>query len=416
MPTAGRFWGMPSCVCVFGAVSLLAGCGQGAPPARDVKVVAADAHVRQVAAANTDFGFRLLRRLALEKTDANVFFSPFGVTQALTVAMNGADGSTQATISQTLGLQGIAIKDINSANTLLLPSLESADPQVDLSVANSIWVGKGITPSAAFQQICVQSYDAQAAALDFSSPSAADTINSWVDNKTNGKIDKIVSPSDIADSQMVLTNAVYFHGKWGSAFEKPLTRNGLFHLASARVKTLPFMSQDATFNYLDSKTLQAVSLPYGDGRISLYIIAPKDSGGLNAFLSTFHPSDWNDLLQNMRPASMTMIMPRFHVSYEARLNDALASLGMGAAFQPGANFSPMGLRDGLISAARHKAILEVDEEGTIAAASTEIYMTASVKMPPVNVMRVDRPFFCAIRDNATGTLLFAGAIRDPEAM
>ena len=166
-----------------------------APP---LAVVKADPDVRRVVSADTDFGFRLLARLAPDKSHANVFFSPFSVSQALALTWNGAGGATRTGIGATLGLGGLLPASVNAANGLLLPSLSDPDPQVKLSVANALWIRQGRTFNPAFQEACRQFYGADATTLDFGSPGAADTINAWVKGHTRGKIEQIVSPSDLA--------------------------------------------------------------------------------------------------------------------------------------------------------------------------------------------------------------------------
>ncbi|MEO7716191.1 MAG: serpin family protein [Capsulimonas sp.] len=417
---ATRKRGMAALGVGWAAAAFLAGCGHresskitGANAA-DLKAVQADIHVQKIADANTDFGLRLLKDLVKENGSGNVFISPFGISQALSMTMNGAGGATQTAIGQTLGMSGASVAEINAANDLLLPSLQNADPKVELSVANALWARHGVTLNANFQQRCAEFYGGQATSLDFSSPSAADTINRWVKEKTKDKIDSIVSSDNIASSETVLTDAVYFHGKWTNAFDKRATHNGFFQ-TGARSKTLPFMSQQGEFAHAFYRELQAVSLPYGGGRMSFDIILPLEKGGMEKFLNALDAESWRKIVSGMHVSKMAITAPRFKASYAAALSRPLTSLGMSAAFQPGADFSPMGLGGSVISEVRHKAILEVDEEGTIAAAVTEEDLMESVPMP-IDTMRVDHPFFCAVRDDATGTLLFAGVIRDPEAL
>ena len=382
-----------------------------------------DRRVQRIASANVDFGWRLLKPLAGASPNANVFYSPFSVTQALTMTMNGAGGATHAVMADALGLKGVAIGNVNAANQLLLPSLTGADPKVEIDVANAIWVNKNaklresLQLSSAFQKTCLESYGGRAKSLDFSDPEAAKTINGWVSEQTKGKIDRIVAIRDISYSPLVLTNAVYFHGKWMHEFDKSETLDGRFHLSKGREKTLSFMSNDMSVDYRETDQFQAASLPYGDGRFSLDIVLPKRVDGLDAVVKSLDAKSWSNLISQMELREATVLLPRFQVSYTDDLTEPLKSLGMGSAFKPGANFIPMGLEQGYIDKVLHKAILQVDEEGTVAAAATMEAMAAgAASAEPAITFRVDHPFVCAIRDNATGTLLFAGVIRDPSPM
>jgi len=395
------------------ALGLRAMIGTSASPAVDPQSVAADPQVRRVAAANTEFGFRVLKRLTTNTPDANVFFSPLSVTSALTMTLNGAGGATARDMASTLGLKPMTLEQINHANGLLLPSLEDPDPKVKLSVANALWANHGTKFAPSFQERCRRFYGARTQTLNFGSPAAADTINDWVKDKTHGKIDQLVTPPDISAAHGVLTNAVYFHGQWQHEFEKAATRDGPFTLAGGGTKTLPMMAQEGRYPYLDTAQFQAISLPYGAGRISLYVFLPKAGANLNGFVNGLTAKSWQGWVGEMRPTDVAVVLPRFRADYRATLNQPLIALGMGSAFGPGADFKPMGFHGSLISAVIHKAVLEVDEEGTVATAATAVVMTKSAR-PQGRVMRVDHPFFCAIRDNATGTLLFAGVIRDPK--
>lgn len=375
-------------------------------------IVTADPGVRRL--ADTDFGFRLLHQLAAGQPTGNVFFSPFSVSEALLLMLNGAAGQTRQDMAHTLGLGAITQGQVNAANALLLPSLANPDPKVEVSVANALWANQGVAFSPAFQERSRRFYNAQATTLDFGSPAAAQTINDWTSQNTHGKITRLVSQEDIADASVVLTNAVYFHGRWQTPFDKADTERKPFFLAASRTRSVPLMSQDGSYSYLETRQFQAVSLPYGAGRMSLYVFLPKKGTSLNTFVRMVNGSTADKWIGAMKPTEMTVLLPRFRANYEVTLNAPLSVMGMASAFGPGADFSPMGLKGAFISAVIHKAVLEVDEEGTVAAAVTGGEMVAAMPMTPVVVMRVDHPFFLAIRDNATGTILFEGVIRDPQ--
>lgn len=409
-------WRVPLRLACLAAATALCSCAlvgkfiAHTPPSP--AIVAADPGVRRL--ADTDFGFRLLHQLAAGQPTGNVFFSPFSVSEALLLMLNGAAGQTRQDMAHTLGLGAITQGQVNAANALLLPSLANPDPKVEVSVANALWANQGVAFSPAFQERSRRFYNAQATTLDFGSPAAAQTINDWVGSNTQGKITQIVSPRDISSAAVVLTNAVYFHGKWQTPFDKAGTESGLFNLTPGGTKSVPLMSQDGSYSYLETRQFQAVSLPYGAGRMSLYVFLPKKGISLNTFVRMVNGSTADKWIGAMKPTEMTIILPRFRANYEVTLNAPLSVMGMSSAFGPGVDFSPMGLKGSFISAVIHRATLEVDEEGTVAAAVTSGIMTVGVRPSPMVVMRVDHPFFLAIRDNVTGTILFEGVIRDPQ--
>lgn len=391
--------------------SLSASC-RPAPP--DPAVVSANPNVQKVSAAGAGFGFRLLRRLTADQPSGNIFFSPFSISEALMLTMNGAGGRTKQDMAQTLGLGALPPAQLNAANALLLPSLENPDPKVEISVANALWANQGIVFAPQFQADAKQFYRAETTALDFGAPAGAQTINDWVSTNTQGKITQIVSQADIAHASAVLTNAVYFHGLWQSPFDKAGTADGLFHLTGSRTKPVPLMSQENSFAYLQTPQFQAVSLPYGAGRLSMMVFLTTSGTRLDTFASGLSSQRMNGWIAAMKPTRMTLFLPRFKADYSVTLNTSLSALGMGSAFGPGADFGPMGLKGVQISAVVHKAVLDVDEQGTTAAAATGVTMTASIEFPPPPTMRVDRPFFCMIRDSITGAVLFEGVIRAPQ--
>ena len=218
---------------------------------------------------------------------------------------------------------------------------------------------------------------------------------------------------------MFLINAIYFKGRWAKPFDPRRSREMPFTLSGGRQKQHPMMAQTGKFDYYAIQGFQAISLPYGAGRASMYIFLPEQRSSLRAFRRELSHKSWDVWLRHFRPAEGTIVLPRFKLAYEATLNDALKALGMGIAFdQRRADFSGM-IADGKPSAnideVKHKTFVEVNEEGTEAAAVTSIGMIRTTMAPQRNFsMIVDRPFFCAIRDNQTGALLFMGAIIDPE--
>ena len=287
---------------------------------------------------------------------------------------NGADGTTRQAMARTLEIEGMSLEEANRAFADLKSSLASTDPKMQLKIANSIWARNDFALKPAFIERNKQHYGAEIASLDFSDPAAAKTINSWVNRNTEGKIDKIIDqikPGDV----LFLINAIYFKGQWQFEFKKENTKPDIFRLAGG-AKELPMMSQSGSYFYYKGKDFQSVALQYGKGDVSMYIFLPNEQTGLDRFERELTPDNWDTWMKSFRVTPGDLMLPRFKVEWEAGLNDALKALGMEEAFNSRANFSQMAkLTSGnslYISEVKHKALCEVNEEGTVAAAVTSV--------------------------------------------
>ena len=368
-------------------------------------------------AANAKFGFSLYAELAKRDAGKNIFFSPASVAIALAMAYNGADGATKQAIERALSLQGMSRDEINAANANVKKLLESVDPKVQLQIANSLWARQGVTFRSDFVDRNRQFYGAEVRELNFDSPAAAQMINAWVKDKTAGKIDKIVDQIS-AETILFLINAIYFKGKWTAQFDAKLTREDEFTMAAGAKKRHPMMNQKGRYSYFESDTLQAVSLPYGDKRVSMYVFLPKESSSLADLQRALSADNWALWMPQFRMTEGSLTLPRFKVEYESSLKSALGALGMGVAFGNGADFSAMikPPARAYIHDVKHKAFAEVNEEGTEAAAVTSIEMrtTSLGPEPRTFTMVVNRPFFFVVRDNQSGSVLFMGSINEPK--
>jgi serpin B len=267
-----------------------------------------------------------------------------------------------------------------------------------------------------FAADCDKYYQAPVTTLDFGRPDAVTTINDWVSKNTNGRIKQIVSelkPEEI----LVLVNAIYFKGSWTKAFDPKLTAPREFHLASGSAQRR-MMSREARFRYKADAAMQAVALPYGDERLNLYIFLPRENDGLPKLIDATKPGNFAELFIGFDEQKGTVVLPKFKIEYEHSLNVALKQLGMGLAFAPGADFSRMVVppNTAAISDVLHKTFVEVNEEGTEAAAVTGVKMlaTAMPRQDEKFSFVCDHPFLCVIRDDVTGSILFLGAIYDPK--
>ncbi|MFH7030719.1 MAG: serpin family protein [Heteroscytonema crispum UTEX LB 1556] len=369
----------------------------------------------KVVDANTKFGFKLFSEI--RKTDSekkNIFVSPSSVAIALAMTYNGASGSTQQAMAKALELQELSLSEINSSNAALKELLENPDPKVQLTIANSLWANKNVTFQSEFLQKNRDYYKAKVTNLDFRDTKTLGTINNWVKENTRGKINKIVEKID-PDQMLILINAIYFKGNWTNQFDKSQTAQYPFYLTSGTQKQHPMMSQKGDYKYYENEQFQAASLPYGkDGKIGFYVFLPKQNSSLQAFYQNLNAENWEKWMAQFNKRQGFIRLPRFQMDYDITLNNALTALGMGEAFSDKANFSAMG-KNFKISEVKHKTFVEVNEEGTEAAAATSVgIVTLSAPVNEPFRMIVDRPFFCAIRDNRTGSLLFMGSIVEPQ--
>lgn len=370
----------------------------------------------RLTAANSRFSFKLYDQLLKSRTSDNTFVSPASVMLALAMTYNGANGTTREAMARTLELEGMSLEDINRAFADLKSALTPDDPKVQLKIANSIWVRNDLVLNPSFIERNKQHYAAEIANLNFADPGAAKTINSWMSKNTEGKIEKIIDQIS-QDDVLFLINAIYFKGQWQVEFKKQNTKPDVFKLAGKQ-KELPMMSQSRTFFYYKGKDFQSVMLPYGKGRVSMYVFLPDEQKGLDQFEKDLTPENWDLWMRSFQLNPGDLTLPRFKVEWESGLNEALKALGMTEAFDRSrADFSQMAkVSSGLfISEVKQKSWCEVNEEGTEAAAVTSVGMTTTSAQRPREkfVMKVDRPFFFVIRDNSTGVVLFMGSVRNP---
>lgn len=370
-------------------------------------------------AASSRFAFKLYDQILKKPAGPNTFVSPTSVMIALAMTYNGADGPTRQAMARALEIEGLSLDEANRAFGDLQSALASADPKLQLRIANSLWARNGLVLKPAFLARNKQYYGADITTLNFDNPSAAETINSWVNKKTDGKIEKIIDRIE-ADNVLFLINAIYFKGTWQFEFKKENTKPEPFKLPGGQQKQVPMMSQAGSYNYYKGADFQAVALPYGQGRVSMYVFLPDEQKSLEQFERNLTPENWDTWMKSFNMSPGDVMLPRFKVEWESNLNEALTAIGMADAFDSSrANFSQMAEVNAgklYISEVKHKAWGEVNEEGTVAAAVTSVGISlTSVQKPRERFsMKVDRPFFFAIRDNQTGVLLFMGSITNPE--
>jgi len=368
---------------------------------------------RLVTSQNT-FGFKLFSQVMQQAEGENVMISPSSVAIALSMTYNGASGDTQQAMADALALQGMSLEQVNQANAALATILENADPDVTIGIANSLWGREDMTFNPEFLQRNQDYYQAEVQMLDFGDPGAKDIINEWVSDSTEGKIPQIVnqiSPENV----LFLINAVYFNGTWSSPFNRQQTQQQPFYRLDGSQVEVPLMMKGGEFRYLETEQFQGVHLPYGEGRLSMVVLLPREGSSLNDVQASLTAENWQTWMNQFGRRPGMVQLPRFESEFGTGLNDVLKTLGMDIAFDPNAaDFSGMSDEQLYISDVQHKTYINVDEEGTEAAASTSVGISVtSAPIDPPFQMVCDRPFFYAIQDNETGAILFMGVMLDP---
>ena len=399
------------------AVVLVSACGgPGTEPITELPRTLTGAETDLIAADNR-FAFALLGVIAPTTTDQNVFLSPLSVGMALGMAYNGAAGATREAMASTLGLAGLTLEDVNASYRGVIDLLRGLDPTVTFGIANSIWYRQDIALAPAFLERTATYFDATVQGLDFASPSAATTINDWVRTQTGGRIPEIVTPPIAASTIAYLVNAIYFKGAWTTRFDRDRTASGPFYLIDGSTRTVPLMhsTEPIPVWFAWQEGLVIGELPYGGGAYRMTLVIPQAPGSIDSVVSELTQRRWDGWIAALDSTELDVTLPRFTMTFDRELSGDLAALGMGVAFcdDPAASFDftamyPPG--GACISAVKHRSFVEVNEEGTEAAAATSVEI-GDTSAPPMFV--VDRPFLFAIREALSGTILFLGKVIDP---
>ncbi|HEX9633458.1 MAG TPA: serpin family protein [Gemmatimonadales bacterium] len=370
----------------------------------------------QLVDADNRFAFKLFREVnAQEEAGANVFISPLSVGMALGMTYNGAAGTTRDAMQATLELGGMTLQEVNESYQSLIALLRELDPRVTFTLANSIWYRDGIAVVPQFVNLNRQYFDAQVSALDFDDPGSVDVINGWVNDATRGKIAEIVTPPIDPLTIMFLINAIYFKGDWTQQFDKDRTRPEPFLLPDGSETSVPMMSSDgeASVRVHADADHTVLDLWYGGRAYSMTIVVPREPAAIDQLAETVTQEQWNAWVAGLDSVETLIAIPKFTLEYEVSLNAVLEALGMEIAFDKDqADFTNLyaGPERAYISKVKHKTFVDVNEEGTEAAAVTSVEI--GITSAPQRLV-VDRPFLFAIRENFSGAILFLGKIVHP---
>jgi serpin B len=372
---------------------------------------------QKLASANIGFAFKLLKQLAKEQPGTNIFISPYSASTVLQMACNGAEGQTKAEMQQVLGATGLTAEAMNAANKDCDRAINSQGTNVVLTAANAIWCRKGTPIKPAFIACNQQYFGATVDALDFDDPRSIGIMNAWASAKTHGIINGIANGLINPLTELVLANAVYFKGKWQVPFDVKSTKDRLFHLRAGRQKQVPMMEQTRKFTYRHGTGYQAVRLPYQGWALAMYVFLPDADSSPDKLIRIMTGDTWQRVTEpGFNKREGTVVLPRFKLEYGVELTRPLKALGMRAAFGK-ADFSGIADLDLFISAVRQQAFVQVNEEGTEAAAVTAMAQSNGIEMKPPKPfqMIMDRPFLFLIEDQQTKTVLLMGVVYDPGA-
>jgi serpin B len=404
-------------VLAFAAIALLAALTAATlTKGQERKAPADDA--RAAVKANTEFALGLYDKLRTR--DGNLFLSPYSISTALAMTYEGACGETAEEMAKALHFTPDHERLRAAFAALLARTRPGKKDDYQLSVANALWGQKNFGFLPEFLNHTRESYGAGLREVDFigSTEEARKTINAWVEKQTKDKIKDLLQPGILTeDTRLVLTNAIYFKGLWARQFKKSATKEEPFRTAGGGSVKAPLMHQTGDFKYAHGGDFQALELPYRGDDLSMVVLLPKKADGLPALEAKLTASNLDAWLGKLQKQEVEVALPRFKMTRSFGLNATLKALGMRRAFVPGgADFTGMAGSEGrrlFIQAVVHKAFVDVNEEGTEAAAATAVAVGADSEPPPPPVFRADHPFVFLISDNRSGSVLFLGRLANP---
>ena len=370
--------------------------------------------MQTIAVGNNAFACDLYAHLRTQP--GNLFFSPFSVHTALAMTADGARGETLDEMVKVLHLPKEAKARLAAGDVARFYA--AGGEGYELAVANNLWGQQAYPWKADFLERQRTGYGAELTSVDFKDAAnreaARRMINASIEKTTRDKIKDMLKASDLTEkTRLVLTNAIYFKGQWLTEFDKKATKDAPFTLADGTKKDLPLMALESNFRYTETDELQVVELPYKGNAITMVVLLPKKHDGLSALEKQLSAKELDAWIRKMGPTRVNLAVPRFKSENRVQLADVLAGkMGMKLAFDGNkADFTGMATTTGgnlYISKVIHQSFVEVNEEGTEAAAATAVVVSNFSSLSIPKVFRADHPFLYLIRDTKTGNILFMG--------
>ncbi|MDP4223479.1 MAG: serpin family protein [Bacteroidota bacterium] len=382
-------------------------------PKEAVPIILTQDQVALIGSGNS-FAFDIFKRvLSGTPGSNNVMISPLSISYALSMTVNGADGSTRDSILKALRVNGLSVDALNKSYKSLTEALLSVDKRVLMSIANSVWTENNFIIRQAFINILTEYYKADSKSFDIDDPTAPDKINAWISDKTNGLIKNMVDKLSDNDV-MLLINAIYFKGKWSSEFDKSKTTQMPFYKNSGLSADVPMMKQEKEYKVFRGSGFIFAEFPYGQGNFVMDVIVPDDNNGLQNILPSVTDSNLTTWVSQLSNTKVDLSFPKFKYGFKIKLKDILSDMGMSIAFHDGADFSNISDQfDLLINEVTHQSFIETNEEGTEAAAATVVEIGVTSFPPSLLVLKLDHPFLYIIRETTTNSIIFMGRVSDP---
>jgi len=360
------------------------------------------------------FAFDVFKKvLAGSGTYENIMISPLSISYALSMTLNGATGETRDAMMEALRINGITTDALNNSYMELTKALLSVDKRVLMSIANSVWTENDFIVKQAFIDILTNFYDAESKPFDINDATAPDKINAWIEANTNGLIKEMINELE-DNTVMLLINAIYFKGKWGSEFDASKTVQEPFYKTGSSQVEVPMMKQKNDFMVYEGNGFVVAEFPYGQGNFVMNVILPNDQSGLASIASQVDNENFAGWIGQLAERETDVSFPRFKYGYKKTLKEVLTDMGMGIAFTENADFSNISDQfDLLINDVTHQTFIETNEEGTEAAAATVVTVGTTSMPPPMLIFNMDHPFIYIIRETTTNSIIFMGRVADP---
>lgn len=399
-------------IAILAIIGLIPSCEQENAEDNEPKIIELNKKSAEIIEADQQFAFELFREVYSISEEKNIMISPLSVSYALGMTYNGAAGATLDAFNNVLHFGGLTVQEVNESYKDLMEQLIHLDKQVEFSIANSIWYKLGYPVLSEFISTNQDYFDAAVEELDFTDPGAVDIINSWIESKTNDRIKEMLDQIP-SNTVMYLVNAIYFNAKWKYQFDPVDTYKGKFLPGDGTDLDADFMKVNGDFSFTSNEAFTAVELPYGDSTFSMVVMLPAGDKTLDDLVDVMDVDTWNRWFETSSTINVQIELPKFTYEFKDLLNDPLINLGLGVAFGGGADFSRITPGAGLyISRVIHQTFIDVQEEGTEAAAATIVELREKAMPQPV-FFKANKPFLYVIKENSTSAIIFMGKVGRP---
>ncbi len=406
---------IPHILVILISVCIFPSCEKSEPIQKETPTITLNKKAAEIIEADKAFGFELFREVYTLSEEDNIMISPLSVSYALGMTYNGAAGTTLEAFNDVLHFGDLTTVEVNESYKDLMDQMLNLDEKVEFSIANSIWYRLGFQVLPEFINTNKDYFDAAVKEIDFSDPQTVEVINQWIEDKTHDKIKDMLDYIP-GDAVMYLINAIYFNAPWKYEFVKEDTYQGDFNLANGAKHQADYMRVTGNFQYTSNDDFTAVELPYGDSTFSMVVMLPSHEKEVSELVASFDGAHWDSWFDDSRFTGVQVDLPKFKYDFKELLNDPLINLGLGVAFSGEADFTRINPAGNLfISRVIHQTFIDVQEEGTEAAAATIVEMlnTSAGGGSPI-YFKADKPFLYLIKENSTGVIVFIGKVGKPE--